>query len=246
MMKKLLPILAIGVLLFSCKEKDLTPNNPPLPKENVVLSASYIYGDFPFKLDSMITNDIGQSFFVDEFKLYLSDFFFVNFQDTLLYDSIFPVYTFSDNSHRIARLPSGGYSGFYGARLGLDSANSASYDPSLLPPWADRADTNGFDHMVIKGRLIDATAIDPIDTVGTIPFEIRLGTYLTSKIFRSPQTNFAIQQGFDIQFVMQINFEPVFNKMNLVLRPMIASDPTIPADFQAAIEVKDSLQIGVF
>lgn len=252
-MKRLLIFALLGFTLYSCKEKDLTGNNLVIPRENVVVSASYIYGkdingnaEAAFKTDSMITNALGQRFFVDEIKFFFTNFFVEGFGDTTLFDSIFPVFTENVLTHRVGKLETGGYSGQIGFTVGIDSSDTRNFDPSFLPSWSIRSDTNGFDNLVIKGRLIDETAIDPIDTVGNIPFEIRLGTYQTTKVIRSPQMNFAIQDGFDLQLIMEVNFKRIFDQLDIADRPIILSDPIIPADLAAAIDIKDSLDIGLF
>lgn len=250
-MRKILPFLLL-LFLFACKEKDLTTDNPGPPQENTLLATSFIYGDQgTIHPDSLLTNNLGYSFYITEVQVVLTDFFLREDQDTIITKDEPFIVSLKETDQYLVVLPPGGYSGYYGIRIGLDSVESVNIKPSKLPEGNElknsdvfRNDGFGIDHLIIKGRLLDP--LDPLDSVGKIPLEYRVGTYATSRVKGSLMKNFSISRNSSLKFVLQLDFEPIFNDFDLLNTPKITSDISNPADFLMAIDMADSLGVGLF
>lgn len=249
-MKKIFSLVLLSAL-FACEEKDLTVDNPAPSDKNILLATSFIYGDEGLNPDSVLTNDLGYRFFITEVQLVASHFFFVEGEDTVVERTEPFVVSMKQTDELILNMPPGGYSGYYGLKFGLDSLESATITPSKLDEDSDlknadvfRNDKLGIDHVIIKGRLINPT--DPMDSTGTINLNYRLGTYYTTKVKTSQNLNFSLMRDSQVKFIMQVDVEPLLNSFDMFKTPQIVTDPTIPVDFNTALDMADSLKIGLF
>ncbi len=249
-MKKIFGLLLLSAL-FSC-EKDLTEENPAPSEKNILLATSFIYGEQgSINPDSVFTNDLGYGFFITDIQLVVTKFFFVQKGDTIITREDPFIVDMKQTDELLVVMPPGGYSGYYGVTLGLDSAASADINPGSLDKDSElqnsdvlRKDNLGIDHVVIKGRLINP--LDPLDSTGTLPFEYRLGTEATQKTKTSLMHNFSLMRHSQVKFVMLVDLEPVFNSFDILLFPKITTDPSVPVDFATATDMADSLKIGLF
>lgn len=241
-------------LAFACEEKDKSVDNPAPNPENVFIGASFVYGDEGIKKDSVIINDLGYNFFIDEVKIVCSDFFMTDVSagnDTIVTDSSAFVISMEEPQQDMVVLTPGGYSVRYGMRLGLDSLHGALMTQQQAEAGSDmddpdlyRSDMFGIDHVIIRGRLFDPT--DPQDTVGKIPLEYRLGTYLTSKKLQSTQRNFSIERTSKLKLVLFVDLKPVLHQFDLFNKPTVTTDPSNQVDLLFAKQMSDSLKIGLF
>ncbi|WP_417602629.1 hypothetical protein [Owenweeksia hongkongensis] len=248
-MRKLFLLLIVPAF-FACKEKDLTTENPAKNKDNVNIETSILYDTSTVHLDTIYTNNLGLEFYFTEMSFAFSDYTFAEKGDTILHRPEPFLITAKNQERLISRFVTGGYSGQYGLRLGLDSAQGVGYtkamaqDDELKNSSVFRLDADGIDHIVIKGKLFDP--LDPLDSIGKIPFDIRIGTTAYSRSKISDVNNFSVSGTAVIPFIVQINLWPVFNDMQLYDRPVIKTDPTNQFDMDAALEVADSLQVNLF
>lgn len=248
-MRKLLFLLIVPAF-FACKEKDLTTENPAKNKDNVNIQVAITYDTVGVQLDTIYTNNLGQRFYFTEMSFAFSDYTFSESGDTILRE-VEPFLITSDNKERlIARFEPGGYSGKYSLRLGLDSAHGLGYiqalaqDEELKNSSVFRLDGNGINHIIFKGRLFDP--LNPLDSIGKIPFDFRVGTTAYSRSKVSDVNNFSVSGTAIIPFILQIDLWPVFNEMNIYDRPVIKTDPTNQFDMEAALEIADSLAVYLF
>lgn len=246
-MKKFLALLLITGL-FACKEKDLTIENPALPDENIKLSFSFIYGDKGFNTDTLITNDIGLQFYIDEVKMLVSNLYFNNAGDTLTFQDTYGIFGYEQTEKLFVEFPAGNYTGQYSLTVGVDSLTSITGTPAsgspLLDPDVKRLDGLGYDHFILKGRLLDPA--DPNDTIGKIPFEYRIGTWETNITELSTQQNFYLNNSSNALFVIQVDITDMLDDLDILQNPMVASDPTNFADFQMAKNMAADLEINLF
>ena len=179
-MRSLLIISALFVLLTSCEEEDKTINNPAPDPENALMQLSTIYDGMRLHPDSVMTNNLGLDFHIDETVIVFSNFFFREDGDTSVFRGEPFLLTSSKPTNRIVRFPAGAYSGVYGLRMGLDSMASANVIVNGLPSDSElrdasvlRQDGLGIDHLIIRGRLLDP--FSPPDSAGFIPLNYRVG-----------------------------------------------------------------------
>ncbi len=249
-MKKIL-ILALCSSLVACEEKDLTTDNPAPEDKNTLVATSFIYGDHGIHPDTALTNDLGYSFFITDIQVVVNEFFFVESGDTIARRTEPFIINMTETDQPLVKLAPGGYSGYYGFQFGLDSANSVGATPITLPEGNElrnsdvyRKGADGIDHFVIKGRLIDPD--NPLDSVGTIPFEYRIGTYATTRVEASLKQNFSLARNSRVKFVLQFDVKPIFKPLDIKKFPSITSDPTNPIDIAAAIAMSQNIDIGLF
>ncbi len=252
MRKLIFATLTLTALAWACKEQDISE---PIPDtRNVELRATFSYGDTTFFLDSAITNQLGLTFFIEELELVGSDFFFVDAASGDTLNEVGEPFALSPEnpSTRIATFPPRqlGYSGSYGFRVGLDSLASDTLSPSNVREDSELTDNrfyrqkNGIDHLVITGRLIDPN--NPFDSTGTIPVEYRFGTFYTSRIKRSAQKNFSVQENSLTPFIVVVNIKPIFDQFDLFQFREITTDLSNPLDTSIAQERMDSLRVNLF
>lgn len=251
-MRKYLALLVLP-LAFACEEKDLTPDNPAPDPENLFIGTSFVYGEEGINPDSMLTNDLGYNFFIEEVKLVLSDFYLVDQAegDTIVNDSTAFSVSLEDPRQDMVVLGPGGYSVKYGLRLGLDSLHGALISPATVPPGSDLTDNDlyrkdgfGIDHVIIRGRLLDP--FDPLDSIGKIPLEYRLGTYLTSRMIKSDQRNFSIERTSKVKIVLYVDLKPMLHQFELLNRPKVSTDLSNQVDLLFAKQMSDSLKVALF
>lgn len=250
-MKKIFGLLALS-LLISC-EDDISTNNPdPNPNEdNVLLASSFLYGNVGINPDSMLVNNLGYAFFVTDMSLVFSSIYFVEGGDSVAGSTDPFVVSLGSFDQFVLKLLPGGYSGDYRLELGMDSLTGATFDPAALPAndpliEADvfRLDGTGIDQIIIKGRMIDPT--DPLDTIGNLPFEYRIGTDITTRYYQSLQQNFSVTRNAKAKLIMQIDLEPVLKDFDILATPYVVSDPSVPVDMAKAVEMADNLSIGLY
>ncbi len=248
-MRKLLFLLIVPAF-FACKEKDLTTENPAKNKDNVNIQVSLRYDTSQVWLDTIYTNNVGLRFFFTDMSFAFSDYTFIEKGDTVLNQPEPFLITIENQERIISRFTPGGYSGKYSLRLGLDSAQGLFYskpmaqDEELAQSNVFRLDQNGVDHIIFKGQLFDP--LDPLDTIGKIPFNFRIGTTALSRLKVSDITNFSVAGTAVIPFILEINLWPVFNELNIYDRPIITTNPSNQFDMDAATEIADSLKISLF
>jgi len=252
-MRQYLPLLMMSLFVaVGCEEKDLSePENNPI-EENVVMKASFVYGNVGLKRDTIYTNDLGQQFYFEDIKLLFSDFIFFDDTDTVISDSAAFQFTYDDRIEPILRLEPGGYSLHYGMQLGLDSIRSFNTTAAQLGEQDDDIEasdfirTSGFgvNHLIIEGRLLNPA--DPNDTIGTIPLKYEVGTFLTNQFYESPGLNFAVNTNRDMPLIAVIDVKPILHEFNMLGRPIISTDITNQIDLSLSIEIADSLSVGLF
>lgn len=248
-MRKLFLLLIVPAFI-ACKEKDLTTENPAKNSDNVSIQVAIIYDTLGVNLDTIYENELGLRFFFTEMSFVFSDYNFTEKGDTLLSQPEPFLITAENKERLIGKFAPSGYSGGYSIRLGLDSAQGVGYtmamaqDEELKNSSVFRLDADGVNHIVFKGMLFDP--LDPLDSIGKIPFDIRVGTTAYSRLKMSSVTNFSVSGTATIPFILQIDLWPVFNEMNLYDRPVITTDPANQFDMEAALEVADSLQVNLF
>lgn len=248
-MRKLLYFLLIPAL-FACEEKDLTSENPAPSPNNINIQTSFIYDTLGLQLDSIYTNNFGYEFFFEEVSLVFSNFSFIEQGDTVLRLPEPFLISMENKESFIGRIPPGGYSGKYTLQLGLDSAEGLGFnsamadDKALKESSVFRKDGLGIDQVVLKGKLFDPT--DPLDSVGSIPFEYRLGTPITIQNKISDVHNFSVSSSSKIPFIIQVNLWPVFRNLDIFQDPLVESNPVNLFDIGLAEQMADSLQISLF
>lgn len=249
-MKNLL-YLALFATLISCEEKDITDENPAPPDINTVMVTSFIYGTEGIHTDSVLTNDLGYSFFITDVQIVVNKFFFVEGADTVSERTEPFILTMTETDELLVKMEPRGYSGFYGVQFGFDSIASLFSSPLTLEAGNElinsdvfRNPGDGIDHFVLKGRLIDPT--DPLDSVGQIPFEYRLGTYQNTRIEASLNQNFSLTRNSKVKFVLQFDLEPILKGLDIFATPMITSDVTNPVDFNLSNVMSQGIEIGLF
>jgi hypothetical protein len=249
-MKKIF-ILALISTLVACEEKDLSNDNPAPEDKNTLLATSFIYGDEGIHSDTALTNNLGYSFFITKVQIVVNKFIFVENSDTIIRRVEPFIITMKETDQKLVQMEPGGYSGFYGLQFGLDSIESIGASPLTLPEDNElrtsdvfRKNFDGIDHFVVKGRLMDPNK--PQDTIGTIPFEYRLGTFRTNRVEASLVQNFAVARNSTAKFVLQIDLEPMLEDFDIFKNQSIISDPTVPVDINTAIALSQGLKIGLF
>lgn len=250
-MKKLLLILLIGASLISCEEKDLVDETPPNPVENVEIAVSYLWNNHGLKSDSLLTNNKGNQFFLTNMKVLISGFYVFSNGDTFQNKEGNFSYTLSKVQQLVHELPDGGYSGFYGFRLGADSLVNVTQLPGASPEGSGlresgmfRNDGMGYNSILLEGRAIDPS--DPDDSIGSIPFRYEISSLYFKRDLNSGQANFAVTADTQVNLILNIDPWPIFNDFDIVARPTITSDPNDAIDFAQAQMMSDSLFIKLF
>ncbi len=249
-MKKLALLAGLTLSIVACKEKDLTDNNPALPDENIQMKTSFLYDGEGFSEDSILTNNVGNVFHITDIKFLISDLYLINKGDSSSLDTGYYKFDQKNVDKYVALLDGGGYSGFYGFRLGLDSMETVSLNPQnargdgLLDQDLIRNDAFGYNGFVIKGRVRDPQ--DPLDTIGKIPFEYHIGGYYINRVLRSEMLNFSVSNTTTANFILNVDPEPIFNDFDIVATPTVTSDFSDPVDFEIAEMMMDSLRIKLF
>ncbi|GEM_PF-1042367 len=252
-MKKLALLAFVVISIVACKEKDLTNDNPALPEENLQLKTSFLYGDKGIYEDSVLVNNKGNRFFITDIKFLLNNLYFIHTnkpeRDSVLWDTGYYAISTDALTKFVAILEPGGYSGHYGFKIGLDSvawANRPTNPRGDALTDADliRNDGFGYNALVIKGRAIDPA--DPLDTAGNIPFEYNIGGYFISKKYRSDKLNFSLSSSSEVNLILNVDIEPIFNDFDIVAKPTVISDISDPVDYEIAEMMMDSLAVGLF
>jgi hypothetical protein len=251
LMKFILSALVILVVLTSCEEKDKTGDNPAPPSENVVVRLSLLYDEMGFHADSAITNNLGQSFYIDDVSLVFSNVFIREGMDTVSFRGEPFVLATGMTNKGIITLEPGGYSASYSLLLGLDSAGSADIAINGIPADSDlrdvpvlRPDGNGIDHIVINGRVVDPT--NPMDSTGTITMSYRIGTADLSRSYSSLQKNFSIQGEGKVSLVVRVDLGPALMDFDVVSRPVIITDPQNLVDLNLATQIANNIKVELF
>ncbi len=254
MFKRLIILFLLTFSIASCKEDDLSGENPALGSENVIVATSFLYNNEIFHKDSVITNSLGNRFFIEEIKILVGSFYLVNNGlDTIKADNPFMV-SRSSTDAKPMRLNPGGYSARPVVQIGLDSLQSVEArtsnqdeDSPLRDPDISRVPGLagiGYNHLVITGRVIDEA--NPDDSTGTIPMHLQVGTEELADVFIGEPFNFSVNTTRDAKFVLSIDIGPALDTRDLAARPIVVSDPTNAADFNAATEIQSNTIIKIF
>ncbi len=226
-------------------------DTPPNPVENVEIAVSYLWNNLGFKPDSLLTNNKGNQFFITDIKVLFSRFYVLSAGDTFQNKNGNFAYTLNNVEQLVHELPDGGYSGFYGFRLGVDSMVNITTLPGQSPEGSGlresgmfRNDGMGYNSILIEGRAIDPT--DPDDVTGTIPFRYEIASHYFRRELNSGQANFAVTADTQVNLILNIDAWPIFNDFDIVARPTITSDPNNAIDFAQAQMMSDSLYIKLF
>lgn len=248
-MKKIIILVLASFTILSCKEKadPVEPN----PVENVEIAVSYLWNKHGLKTDSLLTNNKGNKFFITDMKILISRFYVLSAGDTFQNKNGNFTYTLDKVEQLVHELPDGGYSGFYGFRLGADSLVNITTLPGASPEGSGlratgmfRNDGMGYNSILLEGRAIDPT--DPTDVTGTIPFRYEISSLYFKRELNSGQANFAVTADTQVNLILNIDPWPIFNDFDIVARPTITSDPTNSIDFASAQMFSDSLFIRLF
>jgi hypothetical protein len=253
-MKKLLVLVLFTGLLVSCKEKDLSEKNPPLSKNNVQLVSTYLFLGNGINRDSLYTNNVGNQFYIESVKLLVGNVFIVDGGiDTTAADESF-LYSIDATDLDVLKLPAGGYSAYCGVQIGLDSMQTAQALVSAKDEDSPFNDLDikrspgtpgfGYNHLIIKGRVIDSS--NPDDSTGTIPLLFQVGTYELLKTATGENYHFAVNTSRKAKFILSVDIGPALMDRDLEGRPLIVTDPTDAADYNAAVEVLDNTIIQIF
>ncbi|MDZ7849041.1 MAG: hypothetical protein U5L96_21265 [Owenweeksia sp.] len=242
----------LGTLaIVACKEKDLTSKNPAPDPENTSIRTSFVYDSEAYYSDTALTNNLGQRFFIDEVVIALSDFYFQQHGDTVAYQHKPFVVASDATDNKLIELEPNGYTGFFGIRVGLDSASQADVAANGLESGSElsdysllRASGNGIDNVIIRGRLIDPQ--DPLDSTGSIALEYRLGLSVTSKLVKSLTKNFSIEPTSNLPIIMVVDLKPVLENLDMEARPLVTTDPQNLVDYNLAIEMAENLEVNLF
>jgi hypothetical protein len=251
-MKKLLSLALLMSLFIACEDPDLTEDNPPLPKENVNIGVSFLYGSSGLAQDSIYTNAEGNQFFITDVKFVLSDFFVLSQGDSFKTEEVnYALYSFANSQNLVSKLPDGGYSGHYGFTLGIDSVLNWTIDPTTLAstsaltdPDVARNDGLGYNAVIIKGRAFDPT--DPNDSLGSVSFEFQLGSLFLNRALKSGMTNFAVTSTTQVNFLIQVDLKDALDNYNIISRPTLLTDPSNVVDLTLAEEMMDNLKFNLF
>lgn len=248
-MRKIFYFLLIPAL-FACEEKSLVEEDKVPDPNNISIQTSFVLDTSGLRLDSIYRNNLGQEFFFEEVTLVLSNYIFTEAGDSVINLPEPFLMTIEEPVKLIGKITPGGYSGKYGLQLGLDSAQGLGYtsgkaeDEDLKKSSVFRKDGLGIDQLVMKGKLFDPT--DPLDSVGKIPFEYRIGTPLTVQTYYSDVQNFSVAGTNKVPFIIQIDLWPIFNDFDIYATPLLLSNPDNLFDMNDAIEMADSLRIDLF
>lgn len=236
--------------ILSCTEK-INTDNPPNPVENVEIAVSYLWNKHGLKKDSLLTNNKGNKFFLTDVKVLISRFYVLSSGDTFQNKDGNFAYTLDKVEQLVHELPDGGYSGFYGFRLGADSIVNITTLPGAAPEGSGlkesgiyRNDNTGYNSILIQGRAIDPS--DPDDVTGTIPFSYEISSLYFRRELNSGQANFAVTADTQVNLILNIDPWPILNDFDIVARPTITSDPNNAIDFAFAQMMSDSLFIKLF
>lgn len=254
-MKKLFPTLLIcAFATMACKEQDLSEDNPPLPTENLRISTSFLLGGQGLFLDSMYTNNLGNEFFIESVKVLAGRIGMVtDGLDTIMTEEPFLFQT-GDTDKNVLRIAPGGYTAFCFVQTGLDSLQSAkalTAEKKEGSPFLDNDIQRnpgiagfGYNHIVIKGRVIDQT--NPDDSTGTLPLSLSIGTYEFTKLSLSETFNFSVINNKDARFILSVDIGNAVLNRDLEARPTVVTDESDAADFNAATQIFDNILIQVF
>ncbi len=255
MTKNILYFCFALILCSSCEEKDLSEKNPALPKENVLVAATFLFNDGNLPKDTILTDGAGNQFFISEIKVLLNNLYFVNFfKDTIRVDGRY-LFTREETDNLITRLEPAGYSAYLVADVGMDSLAAveartggglSESDPLMDIDVKRPIDASGFgyNHLIIKGRIIDVA--NPLDTNGTIPFSYKIGTDELVKRINSEVVNFRVEAVKPVKFVFVIDVGRALQSKNLKARSEVVTDKSNLADFNAATEVMNLTQFFLF
>jgi len=236
------------LLLNSCKEKDLTVQNPPPPTDNLSWSFVPYYGGEGLDYDSVYTNDLGIDFMIDSVSLLISDISFYDENEKEFFDTVpnFILLNRRENEKLNGYLPAGGYYGQYRIILGADSAKSRKYLQQVnnVAPKFARRDGFGINFFNMKGRIFDPA--EPKEDSIYIPINYTIGSYELTDTINTDRRSFSIDNSQKITIVLLGDLKPMFSSFNFNLMQEVISDPTDIQDFSAAQQLKDSLSIGIF
>lgn len=248
-MRKIFYFLLIPAL-FACEEKSLVEEDKVPDPNNISIQTSFVYDTLGLRLDSIYTNNLGQEFFFEEVQLVFSNYIFVESGDTVVSLPEPFLMDLKEPVKLIGVITPGGYSGKYGLQLGLDTTQGFGYNSSLAKDEdlknssVFRKDGWGIDQVIMKGKLFDPA--DPLDSIGKIPFEYRLGTPITVQNYNSDVQNFSVSSSSKIPFILQVNLWPIFKNLDIKEMPLIESDPDNVFDMKEAEMMADSLIISLF
>lgn len=242
--------MALGIMLVACEEKSISSNNPAPTDKNILIDLIPFYGDSALVYDSLYLNRFSNRFYVDSIVFSMSDIMFipVNSDDTINLEKNYVLFTTGNNSHAVARFPSGSYDGRLMIIGGVDSSAYRDIEMSGSVPKplkkVKRADENGYENFVLYGRMFDPTK--PLDTVPTMPIEYHVSGYPLADTIYSGQRNFSIDEKRDVTIIMLVDIKPALNIFDLFLLDKIESDFTDFSDISAARAFRDSLKFGIF
>ncbi len=241
--------ICLSLLIFSsCQESNLLEDNPPPPTDNLSWSFVPYYGEEGLKYDSMYTNDLGIDFTIDSVSIFISDISFYDENAEQYFDTV-PNFIFLNRRQTEdlnGFLPAGGYYGQYSIILGADSAHSVKFLPevSKIAPSFVRKDNYGLNLFKLKGRIFDPSK--PKEDSIFLPINYTIGSYELVDTMYTDRRSFSIDNSQEITIVLLADLKPMLRAFNLNLIQEVKSDPTDLQDFNAAQQLMDSLNIGIF
>tara|TARA_B100000378_G_scaffold38397_1_gene28811 strand:- start:523 stop:1284 length:762 start_codon:yes stop_codon:yes gene_type:complete len=250
--KILVTLAFLSIILVSCKEKDLTLENPVLDKNNVVVALSSVYDGHGINRDSVIVNSVGNEFFIDSLQVLVTNFYMVDRTDTI--DNAEPeaiALSTSRSLQSIAYIEPKGYQASFNLTIGLDSIGNITHSPStsegpykMKSLYRGNGSSRGYNHIIIYGRLIDPA--NENDSTGTIPLLYKIGTPELQITASSLKTNFAVSNDGKITLILYVDLKSALDKLDLKKRPKIDSDPSNSQDITAAETMLESLNFQIF
>ena len=244
-MKKHILLGSLVLLAFTaCKEVE-TVGNGPLDNRNMVLNVYYSYDTLFVNPNTMITNNVGARFFIQDVRMVVWNFNVVGQNDTTDSQDAYAVSTLSNPSVKVARFEPGTYQGFYGFTCGVDDTVNL-IGPSQFEeghPLAGNSLWNGpaigYSFLTISGVAAGPTVPDTI--APATPFKFVIATPALKSNWSKYKT-FVLTGGGRVTLDVQVDLEPMLASLPVGDIASIKSDPLDAVDYARAQAMQQIFQ----
>ncbi len=229
-------LVLVAASLVGCAKKSILSDDPgDLSTKNVRIKIYPYWHNHLYYKDSLYFAS-GAFFKVDDISILHSDYFFVNDGDTLPASDPVEWKLSANNDVQLAYLEIGSYSGFYKYKVGLNPATNAK-SPADFPASSPlstnalyRGQGKGYNFITITGRIQDPAkpGSEP-----SIPLKWVVATDDFAVEYGGAQS-FNVVAGKPVTFVVILNIAKLFDGIYPIVTPIIACDPTKPADYNEA------------
>ena len=244
MKKHVLIFSLLLVAAMGCKEVE-TVGNGPLDNRNMVLNFIYTYDTLFINPGTLIENNVGARFYIQDVQFVVWNFSVIGQSDTTTSPDSYAVSTLSKPSVKVARFDPGTYQGFYGFTCGVDDTvnlvgpNQFEEGHPLYGNSLWNGPGIGYSFLTISGLAAGPSVPDTI--APATPFKFVIATPALKSTWGKYKT-FVLTGGGRVALEVQVDLEPMLASLPVGDVASIKSDPLDAADYARAQTMQQIFQ----